>query len=104
MIKKYEIRSIGLWSVLKFYALAGFLVNLVLFLLFLTAQSRLAKIGLDPAPLASSLRLNAGLWQGLLACIVNGVLAGIGAAVCAVIYNMAAAILGGVAVRLNEKS
>lgn len=103
VMKKYEVRSMGIWSLFKFYAIVGFIIATLILFISLTAGNYLAKIGLELFNTTQAISLSTNFFQGLLACLLYGVVSGVIAALGGVIYNVFAAAVGGIIITLKDE-
>jgi len=101
-MKTYEIKRIGAGSVFKFNLCVGFVVGLIAGAVLLIMGYSLTDIGLELGTLKDALGVSAGIVGAILASILQGIMAGIVGAIVAFLYNIFAAAVGGIKVRLDE--
>ena len=106
-MKKYEVKRIGPGSVFKFYFALGLVIGLIISLVMVLVGANLNSIGfqLGTSNLQSvgPLQVGAIILGVIIGSLVYGLLMGLAGAIGAFIYNAFAALVGGIAVTLNEK-
>jgi predicted membrane-bound spermidine synthase len=96
-MKTYELKKISLASVFKLFGGMFLIVGLIIGLFF-------SSMGAGFLPKDSPLQALAakGIVAGLIMGIIYGLIGGLVYLICAAIYNLFAAILGGIRIRLEE--
>ncbi len=106
-MKNYEIRKIGPGSIFKLYFTIGTVIGFIVSLILLLAGATLNSIGmqLGTADLMSggALQVAAIILGIIIGSLVYGLLTGIMGIVGAMIYNVFAALVGGIVINLTEK-
>ena len=105
---KHEIKSIGVVSLMKIYALIGLVMGVLsggmLFIMFLFGGMSLASLGGGDATSGGVMAIVIGLVVAIIAvigCIITYAIMG---AIAAIIYNIIAKFVGGVEIEFNDKS
>ena len=99
---KYELKSIGCWSLFKFYGVLGLVAGLFILLMALFASSRLLTMGFSIDTVVQLENIVSSIWTALGAWILFGLITGICAGICGLIYNLVAAAVGGITVKLEN--
>jgi len=106
---KKELSKIGILSVFKIYLLLGLVFGLIfggvyglMFAIF--GASMMGFIGGDQAAMSGLMMIIAGLVIVVVATLLYGLILGISGAITAAIYNIAAKIVGGVELELEDKT
>ncbi len=104
-MKSYEIKKIGPGSVFKFYFILGIVFGLLTSIILLITGATLKNIGLELGTFGASGPLQAGtaIIGVILASLAYGLMAGVLSAIGALIYNLFAAAIGGIVIKLNDK-
>jgi uncharacterized Tic20 family protein len=106
-MKNYEIRKINPGSVFKLYfflgLVIGIIISLVLVLLGVSLNSIGYQLGTVSLQGTGLLQVGALILGIIFGSLVYGLLLAVIAAIGAVIYNVFAAMAGGIVVKLNEK-
>lgn len=106
-MKSYEIRKIGAGSVFKFYFVVGVVFGLLISLIFILTGASLQSMGIHLGNLAFSnggaFQIGAAFLGVIIGSLAYGLVAGLTAAIGAFIYNIFAAAIGGITVKLNDK-
>ncbi|MGE5529322.1 MAG: hypothetical protein ACM3X6_09300 [Patescibacteria group bacterium] len=101
-MKAYEVKRIGAGSVFRFNLCVGFVVGLIAGALLLVMGYSLQDIGIELGTLKGVVGIGAGVVGALLASVLQGILAGVAGAVLAFLYNIFAAAVGGIKVKLVD--
>ena len=96
-MKTYELKKISVTSVFKLFGGMFLIVGLIIGLFF-------SSIGAGFLPKDSPLPALAskGIGAGLILGVIYGLIGGLVYVICAAIYNLFAAILGGIRIHLEE--
>ena len=104
---KHEVKRIGAISMLKIYAAIGLVIGLIygvmIFLAMMFGALSIASLGGDDGMGAGAMVLVMGLIILVVAVIASAIMYGILGAICAIIYNIFASLVGGIELELNEK-
>ncbi len=101
---KVEVRRVGVVSVFKIYLILGLILGIILGLLLVPLLSMApTSPGAAQPSLPTGLLPLGGLVGGILIGVLYGILLGIGGAIGALLYNLAAKIVGGLELDLVEK-
>ncbi|MGE5598177.1 MAG: hypothetical protein ACM3XS_02205 [Bacteroidota bacterium] len=101
-MKAYRVRKIGAGSVFKFNLCAGFVIALVTSAVLLVIGYSLQDLGLELGTFEGVLGAGAGVVGAILVSVVYGLAAGAAGAVAAFVYNVFAAAMGGIAIKLDD--
>ena len=101
-MKAYQLKRIGAGSVFKFNLCVGFVIGLIASAVLLVVGYSLKNLGLELGTFRSTLGAGAGLVGAILVSVVYGLLAGIAGAVVALLYNLFAAAVGGITIKLDD--
>lgn len=102
-MKKFEIKSIGAGSVFRFYFALGVVIGLIGSVIVLAAGASPADIGLDLGFIKSLHGVFFSIVTAIVCSLVYGLVCGVGGAIASFIYNIFAAAVGGVSIRLVDK-
>lgn len=105
-MKSYELKKIGPGSVFKFYFVVGVAFGLLMSIILLIAGANLQNIGLKLGTIGAGdgpLGVGASVLGVLLTSLAYGLMVGVISAIGAFIYNLFAAAIGGIVVKLNDK-
>ncbi len=105
-MKSFEIKKISPGSVFKFYFVVGVAFGLLMSIILLITGATLQNIGLELGTFnmdGGPLQIGATIVGVILASLAYGLIAGIISSIGALIYNMFAAAIGGVVIKLSEK-
>lgn len=105
-MKSYEIKKIGPGSVFKFYFVVGVAIGLLTSIVLLITGATLENIGLELGAFSAGggpLQVGTAIIGVILASLAYGLMAGIISAVGALIYNVFAAGIGGIVIKLSDK-
>jgi len=101
-MKAQRLRQIGLGSIFKFCLCSGFVVALITCAVLLVLGYTVQDLGLELGTFKGVLKAGAGIVGALLLSVACGIGAGIGGTVLAVLYNLFAAAVGGVKIKLDD--
>jgi len=101
-MKTYEIKSIGAGSVFKFNLCWGFVIGLIVGLALLLMGHTLNDVGIELGTIRGALGVGTGIVGIVLASALQGIGAGIAGAIMAFFYNIFAAAVGGIKVKMEE--
>lgn len=102
-MKKYEIRRMGLGSIFRLYLVMGLVIGLIVNVVLLLTGYALGDIGRELGTMKELISLGGGAVACVLLAVVYGLLAGVSGVVGGLLYNLFAAAVGGVTVKLAEK-
>lgn len=102
-MKRYEIKSIGILSLFKFYTVLGFAISLIMLIVVILAGNFFNNLGLGINSNVFSLNICSNFLGGLLICLIYGIASGAVAVICGLIYNLFAAAIGGVIIKLRDE-
>lgn len=105
-MKSYEIKKIGPGSVFKFYFIVGIAFGLLTSIILLIMGATLQNIGLDLGTFSTEggpLQIGAAIIGVILASLAYGLMAGVFSVIGAFIYNIFAAAVGGIVIKLNDR-
>jgi hypothetical protein len=102
-VKKYEIKSIGAGSVFRFYFALGIVIGVIGSIVLLATGASPKDFGFDFGFMNSMSNVGIAVISAIAGSVVYGLACGLGAMVTAFIYNIFAAGVGGVTVRLVDK-
>ena len=104
-MKSYEIKKIEPGSVFKLYFLLGVVFGLLASIILVIAGATLKNIGLELGTFGASGPLQAGtaIIGVVLASLAYGLMAGVISTIGAIIYNVFAAAIGGIVVKLDDR-
>jgi hypothetical protein len=104
---KHEIKSIGVMSLMKIYALIGLIMGVLfggmMFVMFLFGGLSMASFGGDAAS-GGVMAIVIGIVVAIVAVIGCTITYAIMGAFAAIIYNIIAKMVGGVEIEFNDKS
>lgn len=105
-MKSIEIKKIGVGSVFKFYFAVGLVIGLIACIIFLITGSSLKNLGIEIGAVSlgnqGPLQIGATLIGVIIGSLAYGLLSGLAGAVGAFIYNIFAAVTGGIVVKVND--
>lgn len=102
-MKKYEIRRLGLGSLFKLYLIIGLVIGLIVNVVLLATGYALVDVGRELGTMKELVSLGGGVVACILLAIIYGLAAGATAVIGGLIYNIFAAAVGGITVKLAEK-
>ncbi|HEX2952512.1 MAG TPA: hypothetical protein VHR47_00840 [Bacillota bacterium] len=102
-MKKYEIKSIGAGSVFRFYFVIGIVIGVIGSIVLLATGASPKDFGLDFGFVNRIGSVGLAIVTAVVGSIVDGLLCGLGGTILAVIYNIFAAGVGGITIRLVDK-
>ncbi|TCL70729.1 transmembrane protein DUF3566 [Hydrogenispora ethanolica] len=104
-MKSLEIKRIGGGSCFRFGFAVGIVVGLVTCIVLLVARISLREIGIElgtVAPTSGALQVGAAVAGVIIASLAAGLITGAGGAILAFIYNVFAATVGGIQLKVDE--
>ena len=106
-MKSYEIKRIGTGSVFKFYFVIGVVVGLITCIVILITGASLSQIGIQLGTFSlkggGPLQVGGAVAGLVIGSLAYGLLTGIAGSIMALIYNVFAAAVGGIIIKLNDK-
>lgn len=104
-MKSYEIKKFNLGSVFKFYFLTGVVFGVAITIILLITGITLKNIGLELGTFrgGSPLQAGAAVLGVVLAGLAYGLLAGVFSMIGAWIYNLFAAAVGGIVIKVKDQ-
>lgn len=102
-MKKYEIKSIGAGSVFRFYFTIGIVIGVIGSIVLLATGASPKDFGLDFGFMNSIGGVGIAIVSAIAGSIIYGLACGLASLVIAFIYNIFAAGVGGITVRLADK-
>lgn len=102
-MKKYEVKRLGLGSLFRLYLIIGLVIGLIVNVVLLLTGIALVDVGRELGTMKELISLGGGVVACIVLAIVYGLISGVAAVVGGFIYNIFAAAVGGVSVRLVEK-
>ena len=104
---KHELKRVGVVSMLKIYATIGLVIGLIcgamFFLAMMFGALSAASFGGDEAMGAGAMVIVLSLVAFIAMVIGSAIMYAILGAICAIIYNIFAGLVGGIELELNEK-
>lgn len=101
-MKTYEIKRIAAGSVFKFTLSMGFVIGLIAGIVLLVMGYSLRDIGIELGTLKGALGVGAGILGAILASAFAGLTAGAAGSILVFLYNLFAAAVGGIRVKLED--
>lgn len=102
-MKRFEIRSIGVASCFRFLLAIGVVAGLIASIVALAMGATPKDLGLDIGVLNQSFGVGTAVVTAIIASIGYGLISGLAGIILAFLYNVFAAAVGGIMVRLNEE-
>jgi len=102
-MKKFELKSIGVGSVLRFYFALGLVIGLIGAIILLATGATPASMGLDLSFFKQVHGMVFTVLTAILCSILYGFLCGLAGLIGAIIYNIFAAAVGGISISLLDK-
>lgn len=102
-MKKVEVRRLGLGSVFRLFLVMGLIIGLIVSIAFFLTGHAVSAVGRDLGTMTNFMSIG----NGAIACVATGIAYGLGSGITAVIgallYNIFAAAVGGVTIRIADK-
>lgn len=102
-MKRYEIKSIALGSVFRFFLAVGVVVGLIACIVVFAIGASPSELGIDLGVLNENTGAGTIIVTAIVASVGYGLAMGLAGTILSFLYNLFTAAVGGIVIRVSEK-